>query len=192
MIIVTSLKDHLSVCESIKANHLISVIDPGFIPNTPKNVSEHLKLGFDDIIKIKSTNLIHRKDNIIEQNENIKQILPNEQHVIKIINFISNWDKSKPIVIHCWCGVSRSMAVATFIFCMLNRNNIDSNIKYLRYIAPHANPNKLMISIFEKFLNVKGKINKSLEKYPHTVTYDCQNTFAPVSIFNINELKNFR
>ena len=31
--------------------------------------------------------------------------------------------------------------------------NIESNIKYIRNIAPHANPNKLLISHFEKNLN---------------------------------------
>ena len=60
MIIVTSLKDHAHVCESVQASHLISVIDPGFEPTTPKFIEKHLKLGFDDIIEIKKENFIYR------------------------------------------------------------------------------------------------------------------------------------
>ena len=53
MIIVCSLKDHKFVCKKYKNDYLISTIDPGFEPATPKNVKHHLKLGFDDIEEIK-------------------------------------------------------------------------------------------------------------------------------------------
>ena len=62
MIIVCSLSDHKHVCENVKANHLISVIDPGYEPKTPANVKYHLKLGFDDIIEINENNIIHREN----------------------------------------------------------------------------------------------------------------------------------
>ena len=54
MIIVCSLNDLLNVCDSVKPKYLISVIDPGYEPDTPKSVQKHLKLGFDDIVKISS------------------------------------------------------------------------------------------------------------------------------------------
>jgi len=186
MIIVSSLSDHKNVCESVKASHLISVIDPGFQPPTPKVIKKHLKLGFDDIVEIKENNKIFRGPGLYNE-----QILPNIKHINMIVNFVSTWDQLHPIVIHCWCGVSRSMAVAAFILCKLNSNNIDRNIRYMRSIAPHANPNKLMISMFEKYLRIEGKINEAFKLYPYTVTYDCETTFAPVTIFNINELKKF-
>ena len=132
MIIVTSLKDHLDVCETTQPSHLISVIDPGFEPPTPKGILNHLSLGFDDIIKISQNNLIHRNENLLEKNTFTNQILPNNEHIGKIVNFVESWDMSKPIVIHCWCGVSRSMAVATFIICKINPSNIDQNIKYIK------------------------------------------------------------
>ena len=60
MIVVCSLKDLDIVCDSIKPSHIISVIDPGFAPKTPKGISNHLKLGFDDIINIDPNNYIFR------------------------------------------------------------------------------------------------------------------------------------
>ena len=104
MIIVCSLSDHKNVCESVEANHLISVIDPGFEPKTPLNVKNHLKLGFDDIIEIKENNVIHRENESFTNSESIsKQILPNNNHVNKIEDFVSDWNQAKPLVIHCWC-----------------------------------------------------------------------------------------
>ena len=104
----------------------------------------------------------------------------------EIVNFIETWNQTKPIVIHCWCGVSRSMATATFLLCKMNTKNIEKNVRFIRSVAPHANPNKLMISMFEKNLNIEGKILNSLKKFPYTVNYDCDTNFAPISIFNLD------
>ena len=70
--------------------------------------------------------------------------------------------------------------------------DIDANIKYIRTIAPHANPNKLLIKLFEEKLNTKGQIAKSFEKYPYTQTYDCSSNFAPITLFNYEEMINFK
>ena len=193
MIIVSSLKDFSNVCESVNPSHLISVIDPGFEPKTPSNINKHLKLGFDDIVEIKVDNFIHRNSNsTIELGSDSKQILPNREHINKIVDFISTWDQSHPILIHCWCGVSRSMATAIFVLCKINPNNTDLNVKYMRHIAPHANPNRLMISMFEEYLGIPEKINEALKKYPYTVTYDCETNFAPISIFSTKEIEKYK
>ena len=186
MIVVCSLSDVKFVCESIGPSHLISAIDPGYEPNTPKGVEKHLKLGFDDIIEVSDSNSIFRLNGSID-----KQVLPSVSHTNSIIDFLNSWKSTKPIVIHCWCGVSRSMAIATYLICKEDLSNIDKNIRYIRSIAPHANPNKLMVSMFEKYLKVEGKINKTFNKYPHTVTYDCTINFAPVCIFKLSELKKY-
>lgn len=193
MVIVTSLKDHSDVCLSVNPSHLISVIDPGFAPKTPHNVKNHLKLGFDDIIEIKKDNLIHRKKGKITKSNSLdNQILPNKKHIDEIIDFVESWDQKNPMVIHCWCGISRSMATATFILCKINPYNIESNIKYMRSLAPHANPNKLMLSLFESNLGADGKISEAFKKFPHTITYDCENNFAPITIFSIKDMINYK
>ena len=95
-------------------------------------------------------------------------------------------------VIHCWCGVSRSMATATYLLCKEDLKNIDRNVQYIRSIAPHANPNKLLINLFEKYLNIKNEISKAYQKYPYTKVYDCSSNFAPITLFNIQEMKDFK
>ena len=187
MIIVCSLSDVKTVCESINPTHLISSIDPGYEPQTPKGVKKHLKLGFDDIIEINDSNSIFR-----DNKDKIKQVLPSLNHTNSIIDFVNSWNNTKPIVIHCWCGVSRSMAIATYLMCKANLSNIDKNIRYIRFVSPHANPNKLMIKFFENSLKVENQIAEALIKYPHTITYDCATNFAPVTIFDINDMKKFK
>ena len=83
------------------------------------------------------------------------------------------------------------MATATYLLCKYDNLNIDRNIRYIRSIANHANPNKFLIRLFEKSLNIDNEITDSYLKYPYTVKYDCSENFAPVSIFDINDMKKF-
>ena len=189
MIVVCSLSDFNNVCDSIKPSHAISVIDPGFEPNTPSGVSNHLKLGFDDIINISDDGPLYR---VPGKNSHIEQTLFSESNALSIVEFVNSWKQEKPIVIHCWCGISRSMATATYIMCFNEKQNIDRNIRYIRKIAPHANPNKLMIKLFEDSLKLNNKITNAYKKYPHTKAYDCSSNFAPITLFNINEMKDFK
>ena len=174
MIIVCSLKDLEIVCESVKPSHVISVIDPGYAPDTPVGVRQHLKLGFDDITNVSPNNKIFRLNT-----DEVPQLPPNISHINSIIEFANSWDQSNPLVIHCWCGVSRSMAAATYFMCKNNFSNIDKNIRYVRSIAPHANPNKVMIKLFEDSLNLGNEISTAYMKYPHTKAYDCAINFCP-------------
>ena len=48
------------------------------------------------------------------------------------------------------------------------------------------------VAEFEKKLNIEGEITKSFEKYPYTQTYDCSSNFAPITLFNYEEMINFK
>ena len=186
MIVVCSLKDLEIVCENISPTHVISVIDPGYAPETPKGVKNHLKLGFDDIVQISPDNHIFRLNT-----DRVPQLPPNIEHTNSIVEFTDHWDMTSPIVIHCWCGVSRSMAAATYLMCKEDSSNVDRNIKYIRSVAPHANPNNLLIQLFENSLKLYGQITDAYKKYPYTKAYDCSTNFAPITIFNFNDMKEF-
>ena len=187
MIIVCSLKDLEAVCESAQPSHVISVIDPGYAPDTPAGVDHHLKLGFDDILEISESNQIFRLNT-----DEVPQLPPNINHTESIIKFSNTWNKKAPIVIHCWCGVSRSMATASYLMCKEDTANINRNIQYIRSIAPHANPNKVLIKLFEDSLELQNQMTLAFANYPHTKAYDCSVNFAPITIFNINDMKEFK
>ena len=187
MIIVCSLKDLETVCESVKQTHVISVIDLVYAPKTPNGVNQHLKLGFDDIVDVNSNNQIFRLNT-----DEVPQLPPNINHTDSIIKFSNTWDKKNSIVIHCWCGVSRSMAAASYLMCKEDIFNIDRNIRYIRSVAPHANPNKVLIKLFESSLKLENQMTQAFENYPHTKAYDCSVNFAPITIFNINDMKDYK
>ena len=187
MIIVCSLKDLETVCESVKPSHVISVIDPGYAPETPSSVNHHLKLGFDDIVEVSMNNHIFRLNT-----DEVPQLPPNSTHTDSIIEFANTWNKKDPIVIHCWCGVSRSMATAAYFLCKEDARNTDRNIRYIRSIAPHANPNKVLIKLFETSLKLENQMTQAFANHPHTKAYDCSINFAPITIFNINDMKDFK
>ena len=84
------------------------------------------------------------------------------------------------------------MAVATYLMCKEDNSNIDKNIQYIRSIAPHANPNKVLIKLFEDSLKFDNQITKAFADYPYTKVYDCSINFAPITIFNINDMKEFK
>ena len=136
---------------------------------------------------------VRKDNNIFRLNvDEIPQIPPNKDHVKSIVNFTDDFSTNDVTVIHCWCGVSRSMATATYLLCKEDLKNIDRNVQYIRSIAPHANPNKLLINLFEKYLNIKHEISKAYQKYPYTKVYDCSSNFAPITLFNIQEMKDFK
>ena len=51
---------------------------------------------------------------------------------------------------------------------------------------------KLLIKLFEKSLNLDNKISESYKKYPYTKVYDCSSNFAPITLFDINDMKDFK
>ena len=116
-----------------------------------------------DIVEINSYNNIFRNNLDI-----FPKTLPNTQHINSIIKFTSNISNNENTVIHCWCGVSRSMATATYLLCKQDIKNIDRNVRYIRSLAPHANPNKLMIKLFEKKLNLNDQITDAYKRYPYS------------------------
>ena len=115
---------------------IVEAINPIYIYKDIEG-TEKVRSVFEEI---SSENKIFRLNT-----DDFPQTLPAENHVQSIINFTNSYKDNENIVIHCWCGVSRSMATATYLLCRNNTDTIEKNIKYIRNVAPHANPNKLMI-----------------------------------------------
>ena len=38
--------------------------------------------------------------------------LPSEAHVAELLDFVGKWDRTAPMIIHCYAGISRSTAAA--------------------------------------------------------------------------------
>jgi predicted protein tyrosine phosphatase len=56
--------------------------------------------------------------------------LPANDHVQRLINFVTTWDRKTPMVMHCFAGISRSTAAAYVAACALNPQRDEMQIAW--------------------------------------------------------------
>jgi predicted protein tyrosine phosphatase len=129
-------------------SHLVSLLSPEHMIETPPGfpVSRHLKLGVNDIVDPAAGTAP-----------------PRSAHIDALLAFSRGWDAREPLLIHCWAGISRSMASAFTILC--DRLGPDREIEIARAIrqrAPHAQPNRLLVSHADDALGRGGRMLAAL------------------------------
>ena len=153
----------------LRPSHLITLLDPADEMPTPDEVPghRHLKLGMHDISTA-------RPD----------FIAPDEMHVRELIAFAKQWDRSQPMLIHCWAGISRSTASAFTIACMLNEPGREHDIaKLLRARAAHAQPNLRIIAIADALLGRDGNMVDAVDAMgPGSVVFEGVLFSLPVTV----------
>ena len=86
-------------------------------------------------------------------------------HIEKVLNFVRGWDRSAPLVIHCYAGISRSTASAFAAACMLNPHRDEMSIaRQIRAASPIASPNRLIVSLADKALGRDGRMLRALDE----------------------------
>jgi predicted protein tyrosine phosphatase len=87
-------------------------------------------------------------------------IVPAEEHVSNLLNFVREWDRRAPLVVHCYMGISRSTASAFATVCALNPRRDEGSIaQALRRASPTATPNALIVSLADRLLGRDGRIS---------------------------------
>ena len=91
-------------------------------------------------------------------------IAPDAEHVAQLIDFAATWDRTGPMVIHCWAGISRSTAAAFIMLCTLNPEVPEVLVaRSLREASPTAFPNRLMIRLGDAALGRAGRMQAAVE-----------------------------
>ena len=91
-------------------------------------------------------------------------IMPGEQHVAELLNFVRGWDRKAPLVVHCYMGISRSTASAFASVCALNPKRDEASIaQALRRASPTATPNIRIVSLADKLLGRNGRMVAAIE-----------------------------
>ena len=89
---------------------------------------------------------------------------PDDAHVRELIAFAKDWNRTQPMLIHCWAGISRSTASAFTIACMLTKPGREADIaKLLRQRAPHAQPNLRLVAIADAHLARGGRMVEAID-----------------------------
>jgi predicted protein tyrosine phosphatase len=85
--------------------------------------------------------------------------LPGEQHVKAVLDFAKAWDRRKPLLIHCYAGISRSTASAYIIAAALSPNRSEGELaSTLRRLSPSATPNARMIALADQMLKRNNRM----------------------------------
>ena len=149
MIHVCSLARLEETVEQTGARHVVSLIGdearlarPSTIP--PKN---HLWLRLHDISAPLEGHIV-----------------PAEEHVSDLLNFVREWDRRAPLVVHCYMGISRSTASAFATVCALNPRRDEAGIaQALRRASATATPNARIVSLADRLLGRDGRMIAAIE-----------------------------
>jgi predicted protein tyrosine phosphatase len=136
-----------------RPSHLVTLLSPQHMIATPAGFDpvRHLRLAIDDV-----------GDPAAADHP------PGREHVDRLIAFARDWDAHAPLLIHCWAGVSRSMASAFTILC--DRLGLGHEIEIalaMRRRAPHASPNTLLVRHADEALGRGGRMVTALTVMGH-------------------------
>lgn len=144
-IIVSPLSQLNSLMELRKPSHVISLTSDE-IPDLPDD-TRRLCLTFNDIVEPRD-----------------ELILPSEAHVKRLLSFAKDWDQSRPLLIHCYAGISRSTACAYIVALALNPHLQEPPLaQRLREVSASATPNIRLISLADTILGRDGRMVAAIQ-----------------------------
>jgi predicted protein tyrosine phosphatase len=150
MLHVCSLAALPDTVKATGASHVLTVMANVEQVQRPVSVlpANHLKVSMDDIT---------------EQMDGF--VAPSEQHIERVLAFVRGWDRSAPMVVHCYAGISRSTASAFMTACALNPHRDEISIaKQIRAASAIAQPNRLIVSLADKMLGREGRMLRALDE----------------------------
>jgi predicted protein tyrosine phosphatase len=133
---------------SLKPSRLISLVPSFEQPPTPSHIlpDGHLRLELDDI-----------------EAPLAGYILPEIEHVERLVSFVRAWNGEQPMLIHCAVGVSRSMAAAVVALSCLSDKDERHLTAELRRAAPHASPNRRIVGLADTLLGRRGRLLEAVD-----------------------------
>jgi predicted protein tyrosine phosphatase len=148
-LLVTPLSSLGDALDAHAPSHLVSLLSPEHMIETPAGFPPgmHLKLGINDIV-----------------DPTAGPAPPAREHVDALLLFARSWDAKQPLLIHCWAGISRSMASAFTILCdRLGPGREIQIARAMRERAPHAQPNRLLVRHADDALGRSGRMVLALD-----------------------------
>jgi predicted protein tyrosine phosphatase len=149
MLHVCSLAALPETVRATGASHILTVMANVDQVQRPASVLEanHLRVSMDDIT---------------EQMDGF--VAPADHHIERVLNFVRSWDRSAPMVVHCYAGISRSTASAFAAACALNPGRDETSIAWeLRRASRTATPNALIVSLADRLLGRGGRMIHAVE-----------------------------
>jgi predicted protein tyrosine phosphatase len=91
-------------------------------------------------------------------------VAPDAEHVETLVEFVRGWDRTAPLVVHCWAGISRSTAAAFVSVCALQPERDEREVAWaIRRASPTATPNIRIVTFADAMLQRKGRMVAAVE-----------------------------
>lgn len=126
------------------ARHLVSLLSAGTAFARPSAIprENHLLLTMNDILAAQED-----------------MTPPGREHVERLLAYASRWDRSAPLVINCFAGISRSTAAAYIVAAaLMPERREDELARKLRELSPSATPNLLLVGLADRILGREGRM----------------------------------
>ncbi len=146
---VCSLSKVDEVVARTGAGHLLSLLAAGTEMTRPASIvpRNHLHLVMHDIAEAQDG-----------------MTLPGEVHVRNLLDFGRRWDRAKPLVVHCYAGISRSTASAYILAAALAPERDEQELaQTLRAISPSATPNPRLVAVADVLLARNGRMVEAIK-----------------------------
>ena len=86
-------------------------------------------------------------------------VAPGRSHVEALVAFARRWDRTRPLAINCFAGISRSTAAAYIVAAALAPHRGEAELaSALRRAAPEATPNALLVRHADALLARQGRM----------------------------------
>jgi predicted protein tyrosine phosphatase len=144
MIHVCSLARLHATVEETGALHIVTLLKDTDRVERPRTILEanHLVLGMDDISVPMDG-----------------YVIPCDEHVAGSSTSCAAGDRAKPMVVHCYAGISRSTAGAFISACVLNPRRDERAIAWaIRGASATASPNPRIVAIADRMLDRDGRM----------------------------------
>lgn len=131
------------------AGRLLTLLNKGTPFERPEAIAaaNHLFLSMNDIVE-----------------EDPDMIAPGRDHVETLLGFVRGWDRSRPLVINCFAGVSRSTAAAYITAAALSPFRDEAELaRTLRRLSPSATPNARLVRHADAVLGREGRMVAAIE-----------------------------
>ncbi len=135
--------------EETGARRLVTLLSTGTHVERPRAIApeHHLYIAMSDIVE-----------------PAVGQIVPGKRHVRTLLEFVRDWNRAEPMLIHCFAGVSRSTAAAFIAACALNPSRSEAEIaRAIRVASPTATPNARLVALGDAILERNGRMSAAIE-----------------------------
>ena len=131
------------------ASHVVSLVSQGTDLERPPDIAagNHLDLRISDITEAMEG-----------------EILAEPQHVQAIVDFVVGWNGDRPMVVHCYAGISRSTAAAFIALCVIQPGPEEArHASVLRQASSTATPNRHLVALADQLLARDGRMVAAID-----------------------------